>query len=206
MISSLHGTAAHVADDSLVIVVGGVGFSVAVTAQLARTVHVGDDVHLHTNLIVREDALSLYGFEAREELTVFTQLISVTGVGPKSALGVLSSLTVPQIAQAVADDDDAPFRRVSGIGPKTAKLIVVQLAGKLQVAPAAAPAAASPHGQVPVQVTQALVGLGWTERTAAEAVASVAETASETDRASVQSLLRLTLALLGPARKESVSG
>lgn len=206
MISSLHGTAAHVADDSLVIVVGGVGFSIAVTAQLARTVHVGDDVHLHTNLIVREDALSLYGFEAREELTVFTQLISVTGVGPKSALGVLSSLTVPQIAQAVADDDDAPFRRVSGIGPKTAKLIVVQLAGKLQVAPAAAPAAVSPHGQVPVQVTQALVGLGWTERTAAEAVASVAETASEADRASVQALLRLTLALLGPARKESVSG
>ncbi|WP_295845465.1 Holliday junction branch migration protein RuvA [uncultured Microbacterium sp.] len=206
MISSLHGTAAHVADDSLVIVVGGVGFSVAVTAQLARTVHVGDDIHLHTNLIVREDALSLYGFEAREELTVFTQLISVTGVGPKSALGVLSSLTVPQIAQAVADDDDAPFRRVSGIGPKTAKLIVVQLAGKLHVAPSAAPATASAHGQVPLQVTQALVGLGWTERTAAEAVASVAESASEADRASVQSLLRLTLALLGPARKESVSG
>ena len=206
MISSLHGTAAHVADDSLVIVVGGVGFSVAVTAQLARTVHVGDDVHLHTNLIVREDALSLYGFEAREELTVFTQLISVTGVGPKSALGVLSSLTVPQIAQAVADDDDAPFRRVSGIGPKTAKLIVVQLAGKLQVAPSAAPTTVSADGRVPLQVTQALVGLGWTERTAAEAVASVAETASEADRASVQSLLRLTLALLGPARKESVSG
>ena len=206
MISSLHGTAAHVADDSLVIVVGGVGFSVAVTAQLARTVHVGDDIHLHTNLIVREDALSLYGFGAREELTVFTQLISVTGVGPKSALGVLSSLTVPQIAQAVADDDDAPFRRVSGIGPKTAKLIVVQLAGKLQVAPSATPATASAHGQVPLQVTQALVGLGWSERTAAEAVASVAENASDADRVSVQALLRLTLALLGPARKESVGG
>ncbi len=206
MISSLHGAVAHVADDSLVVVVGGVGFSVAVTAQTARTLHVGDDVHLHTNLIVREDALSLYGFDTREELTVFTQLISVTGVGPKSALGVLSSLTVPQIAQAVADDDDAPFRRVSGIGPKTAKLIVVQLAGKLAVVPVAAPAAVSAQGQVPLQVTQALVGLGWSERTAAEAVASVAENASEADRASVQTLLRLTLALLGPARKETVGG
>ncbi|MFN3950425.1 Holliday junction branch migration protein RuvA [Microbacterium sp.] len=206
MISSLHGAVAHVADDSLVVVVGGVGFSVAVTAQLARTVHVGDDVHLHTNLIVREDALSLFGFDTREELTVFAQLISVTGVGPKSALGVLSSLTVPQIAQAVADDDDAPFRRVSGIGPKTAKLIVVQLAGKLAVVPTAAPAAVAPHGQVPLQVTQALVGLGWTERTATEAVASVAESASDADRASVQALLRLTLALLGPARKETVGG
>ncbi|PVE69738.1 Holliday junction branch migration protein RuvA [Microbacterium testaceum] len=206
MISSLHGAVAHVADDSLVVVVGGVGFSVAVTAQTARVLHVGDDVHLHTNLIVREDALSLFGFDTREELTVFTQLISVTGVGPKSALGVLSSLTVPQIAQAVADDDDAPFRRVSGIGPKTAKLIVVQLAGKLAVVPAAAPAALPTQGEVPMQVTQALIGLGWNERTAAEAVASVTENASEADRASVQSLLRLTLALLGPARKETVGG
>ncbi len=102
MISSLHGTAAHVADDSLVIVVGGVGFTVAVTSQFARTIHVGDDVHVHTNLIVREDALSLYGFESREELTVFTQLISVTGVGPKSALGVLSSLTVPIFSPATS--------------------------------------------------------------------------------------------------------
>ncbi|PTT19789.1 Holliday junction branch migration protein RuvA [Microbacterium sp. HMWF026] len=206
MISSLHGAVAHVADDSLVVVVGGVGFSVAVTAQTARVLHVGDDVQLHTNLIVREDALSLYGFDTREELTVFTQLISVTGVGPKSALGVLSSLTVPQIAQAVADDDDAPFRRVSGIGPKTAKLIVVQLAGKLAVVPAAAPATLPTQGEVPMQVTQALIGLGWNERTAAEAVASVTENASEADRASVQSLLRLTLALLGPARKETVGG
>ena len=65
---------------------------------------------------------------------------------------------------------------------------------------------ASVRGAVPAQVTQALIGLGWTERTAAEAVASVAENASEADRASVQALLRLTLALLGPARKEPVSG
>lgn len=206
MISSLQGVAAHVGDDALVVVVGGVGLSVAVTPQVARVTHVGEQVHLHTHLVVREDALSLFGFETREELTVFTQLIGVTGVGPKSAMGVLSSLTVPQIAQAVTDDDDAPFKRVSGIGPKTAKLIVVQLAGKLAVAPAQTPAAVAPHGQVPLQVTQALIGLGWSERTAAEAVASVAEDAAEADRASVQALLRLTLALLGPARKEPIGG
>lgn len=206
MISSLQGVAAHVGDDALVVVVGGVGLSVAVTPQVGRTTHVGEQVHLHTHLVVREDALALFGFESREELTVFTQLIGVTGVGPKSAMGVLSSLTVPQIAQAVTDDDDAPFKRVSGIGPKTAKLIVVQLAGKLAVPAAQAPAAVAPHGQVPLQVTQALIGLGWSERVAAEAVASVAENAADTDRASVQSLLRLTLALLGPARKEPVGG
>lgn len=206
MISSLHGAAASVSDDALVVVVGGVGFAVAVTPQVARATPVGADVHLHTTLIVREDALSLYGFESREELTVFTQLIGVTGVGPKSALGVLSSLTVAQIAEAVAGDDDAPFRRVSGIGPKTAKLIVVQLAGKLALPQATGAARPTGGDAVPAQVAQALVGLGWSERTALEAVASVAESASDADRASVPALLRLTLTTLGPARKDPVSG
>ncbi|GAA2070030.1 Holliday junction branch migration protein RuvA [Microbacterium hatanonis] len=206
MISSLQGTAASVGDDSLVIVVGGVGFSVAVTPQVARATHVGAEVHLHTNLIVREDALSLYGFENREELVVFTQLIGVTGVGPKSALGVLSSLTVPQIAEAVASDDDAPFRRVSGIGPKTAKLIVVQLAGRLAPPTAGGAPAASVAPGVPLQVTQALMGLGWSERTAGEAVAATLEDATDADKATVQALLRRTLSTLGPARKETAGG
>lgn len=206
MISSLRGRVLHLDTETAIVEVGGVGFSVAVPAPLARGLHVGDDTLLHTALVVREDALSLFGFAEREELGVFHHLVSVSGVGPKSALGVLSALSVAQIAEAVAAEDDAPFRRVSGIGPKTAKLIVVQLAGKLAVVAAAAPAVASVRGAVPAQVTQALIGLGWTERTAAEAVASVAENASEADRASVQALLRLTLALLGPARKEPVSG
>lgn len=208
MISSVRGTAAHIDADSVVVEVGGVGLHIAVTPQVARAAHVGDPLMLHTTLIVREDALSLYGFETREELTVFTQLLGVTGVGPKSALGVLSALTVPQIADAVAADDDAPFRRVSGIGPKTAKLIVVQLAGKIAVTrptPQKATDAAT-AAAVPAQVVQALVGLGWSERVAAEAVETVANDAADADRASVPTLLRLTLAALGPARKETVGG
>ena len=132
MISSVRGTAVHVDADSVVIEVGGVGLAVAVTSQVARSTHVGQALTLHTSLIVREDALSLFGFETRDELQVFTQLLGVTGVGPKSALGILSTLSVGQIADAVATDADAPFRRVSGIGPKTAKLLVLQLAGKIQ--------------------------------------------------------------------------
>ncbi|MET0734147.1 MAG: Holliday junction branch migration protein RuvA [Microbacterium sp.] len=206
MISSLRGRAAHVDTDSIVIEVGGVGLTVAVTPHVAAATDVGDDVHLHTNLIVREDALSLFGFESRDELIVFTQLLSVTGVGPKSALGVLAALSVTQIAEAVSADDDAPFRRVSGIGPKTAKLIVVQLAGKV-VAPrsGSAPRADAAPG-VAAQVTQALIGLGWSERAAGEAVASAVEEASPTERAAVPALLRLTLATLGPARKEPAGG
>lgn len=198
MISSLRGTVLHASSDNVVIDVGGVGFSVAVPVDVARTTHVGDVLAVHTYLVVREDALSLFGFATREELDVFTILISVTGVGPKSALGVLSTLTAEQIATAVADDDDAPFRRVSGIGPKTAKLIVVQLAGKIAPPSPTATAKGNVVPDVADQVTAALTGLGWNERVAADAVNSVAKDASETELSSVQALLRRTLAALGP--------
>jgi holliday junction DNA helicase RuvA len=203
MISSLHGTVLHAASDSVEIVVGGVGFTVAVTPEVARSARQGEPITLHTTLIVREDALSLFGFADRAQSALFGVLLGVTGVGPKSALGVLASLSVDQIAQAVADDDDAPFRRVSGIGPKTAKLIVVQLAGKLAPPVASGPASTTVTGDVPAQVVAALVGLGWSERVAGEAVASVAAEASD---ATVPTLLRLTLAQLGPARQELARG
>ncbi|MFD0791518.1 Holliday junction branch migration protein RuvA [Microbacterium insulae] len=206
MISSVRGTVVHIEPDSVVVEVGGVGLSVAVTPQVAHAAHLGEQILLHTSLIVREDALSLFGFEDREELIVFSQLLGVTGVGPKSALGVLATLTVPQIADAVAADDDAPFRRVSGIGPKTAKLIVVQLTGKIAVSRSAGSPRVDGAAAVPAQVVQALIGLGWSERVAAEAVDSVVGEAPAAEQASVPALLRRTLAVLGPARKESVGG
>ncbi|WEK59860.1 MAG: Holliday junction branch migration protein RuvA [Candidatus Microbacterium colombiense] len=200
MISSLHGVVLHTTSDQVIIEVGGVGFSVAVPADVAHIATVGERLLLHTSLIVREDALSLFGFADRSELEIFGLLISVTGVGPKSALGVLSHLTVDQIAEAVTAEDDAPFRRVSGIGPKTAKLIVVQLAGKVhRVAPASA-APATGANDVVSQVAAALVGLGWSEKIATEAAAQTASEATDAERDSVAALLRRTLALLGPAQ------
>ncbi|MBS1672638.1 MAG: Holliday junction branch migration protein RuvA [Actinobacteria bacterium] len=205
MISSLRGIVLAATADAVIIEVGGVGFSVAVPGDVAHTARLGQELRLHTSLIVREDALSLYGFADRAELEVFGLLIGVTGVGPKSALGVLSHLSVDQIAAAVADDDDAPFRRVSGIGPKTAKLIVVQLAGKLQP-PAAVPTKAAVDGEITTQLVAALIGLGWTERVAAEAAERSAAEASETERGSVALLLRRTLATLGPAQGGGARG
>lgn len=202
MISSLHGMVLHADADAVVVEVGGVGLSVAVPPQVARGARVGERIRLHTHLVVREDALALFGFESREELGLFVQLLGVPGVGPKSGIGVLSALSVPAIAEAVAADDDAPFRRVSGIGPKTAKLIVVHLTGKLAVAaaPAAGAAAGSGAGSVRAQVTEALVGLGWNERTAGEVLDAVAADADAGERDSVPALLRLALAQLGPVR------
>ena len=205
MISSLRGTVLSATTDSVIVEVGGVGFSVAVPGDVAHTARVGHELRLHTSLIVREDALSLYGFADPAELDVFGHLLSVTGVGPKSALGVLSHLSVDQIATAVAADDDAPFRRVSGIGPKTAKLIVLQLTGKLQ-APVIAPAAASVPDEIGSQLIAALIGLGWSERVAAEAAERSTIEASETERGSVALLLRRTLAALGPAQGGAARG
>lgn len=204
MISSLRGIVLHSDAESVIVEVGGVGFAVAVTAQMARALHAGDETVLHTNLVVREDALSLFGFAEREELDTFILLLSVSGVGPKSALGVLSALTVTQIADAVAAEDDAPFRRVSGIGPKTAKLIVVQLAGKLH-APVPRPGSAGGPGAAPAvagQVVAALVALGWSERVSAEAVQAIVGDAAASERGSVPALLKLALAQLGPSRPE----
>lgn len=206
MISSLNGTVLHAASDSVILDVAGVGFAVAVPPDVARMSREGERLFLHTHLVVREDAMTLFGFAARDELDVFGILLGVGGVGPKSALGILSSLTIDQIAAAVESEDDKPFRKVSGIGPKTAKLIVVQLQGKLH-SPAPVPRGdgAAPSS-VTAQVVEAVTGLGWPERTASEAVEAAAAAANDTDRSSVQALLRLTLAALGPTKAGAPRG
>jgi Holliday junction DNA helicase RuvA len=194
----------HAGLDTVALEVSGVGFSVAVPPDVARTARAGHELFLHTHLIVREDAMSLVGFATADELDVFGTLLGVGGVGPKSALGILATLTIDQIAEAVEAEDDRPFRKVSGIGPKTAKLIVVQLQGRLAAPTREAAVPAAPD--VSDQVVQALVGLGWAERVAIEAVDKVSESASDADRASVGSLLRLTLAALGPAKSGGARG
>ncbi|MFT4285456.1 MAG: Holliday junction branch migration protein RuvA [Protaetiibacter sp.] len=198
MISSVRGQVLHVTGGSAVIEVGGVGMSVALTPEHVLSLRVGSEAFVHTALIVREDELSLFGFASREQLELFELLRGVSGVGPKSALGVLAQLSPDEIARAVSDEDDAPFRRVSGIGPKTAKLITVSLAGKL-----VAPAPARPGAVVvapDADVVAALVGLGWPERTATTAVEELAAELGDAAPTETAALLRLALSRLGPQR------
>jgi Holliday junction DNA helicase RuvA len=203
MIASVRGTVLSAVGTMAVIEVGGVGLAVQVTPQHALSLRVGSEAMVRTALIVREDDLSLFGFAEAEELTVFDLLRGVTGVGPKSAMGVLAAMSPGEIAQAVALEDDAAFRKVSGIGPKTAKLIVLSLTGKLAVATAARAAASPRRSTVGENVTVALVGLGWPERVAIQAVEDALADASDADRASVPTMLRLSLAQLGPQQPVS---
>jgi len=205
MISSVRGLVLSAVGSTAVLEVGGVGLAVQVTPNTALSLRHGTEARLLTTLLVREDSLTLYGFATAEELSVFELLVGVTGVGPKSALGVLAVLTPNQVAQAVAGEDDAVFRKVSGIGPKTAKLIILSLAGKVAVsAVEGAPrtrraSAASPAANV----QGALIGLGWSERVAEEAVRETLAEAADPDVIGVAALLRLVLARLGPAHQAS---
>lgn len=203
MISSVRGTVLSAVGGSVIIDVGGIGYAVQVTPEHSLALRVGDQALIHTSLIVREDSLSLFGFETAEQLHVFELLTGVTGVGPKSALGVLSVLGPGQIAAAVAAEDDKAFRAVSGIGPKTAKLIVLSLTGKLIVtAPVEQPVAIPATGD---SVVVALVGLGWSEKIAVQAVSDVLSTHPDAETAPVQTVLRLALAQLGPAQHSTSS-
>jgi Holliday junction DNA helicase RuvA len=198
VIASVRGIVLATTGSGAVIEVGGVGLAVQITPQHALTLRPGHETTIHTALIVREDDLSLFGFATRDELEVFDLLRGVSGVGPKSALGVLATLTPDDVARAVAAEDDAPFRKVSGIGPKTAKLIAVSLQGKL-LAASGSPAAAPARGSTTSDVVAALVGLGWNERLASQAVDEAYAEADDSDRATVPALLRLALSRLGPA-------
>lgn len=200
MISSLRGTVLAAGGNAVIIDVGGVGIRVNVTPAFALAVRVGDEASAHTSLIVREDALTLYGFSTIAELDLFELLIGVTGVGPKSALGVLSAMSPEHVARAVSDEDDAAFRKVSGIGPKTAKLIIVSLTGRLVVATPVDDAPVTVASDVSDQVLAALTGLGWSEKVAASALEETLADVEERDRASVPVLLRRVLAALGPAQ------
>ena len=215
MIASLRGTVLSNSNGTIVLEVGGVGYSVSVVPSSNHQLGVGDEAFLHTAFIVREDAHLLFGFETADELMVFDLLRSVTGVGPKSAQAVLAAMTLGEITSAVLTENDAAFKRVSGIGPKTAKLIAVSLAGKLGkpgqplVASAktgegdsANPAAAErARAEAVDAVTQALLGLGYLERNATPVVAEVAAELKTTNR---NELLRATLSRLGTAK--AVSG
>jgi Holliday junction DNA helicase RuvA len=134
MISLLRGEVAVRRADHVVILCGSVGYRAAVSAETLRHVPaVGEEVTLHTHLIVREDALTLYGFHSEQERDLFLMLLSVQAVGPKVALAVLSAGPPRELIGALAAGDAARFQAVPGIGKRTAERIIVELREKVGV-------------------------------------------------------------------------
>jgi Holliday junction DNA helicase RuvA len=156
----------------LLVDVGGVAYEVDVPMSTFYALPAtGDPVTLHTHLVVREDAQSLYGFATLEERAAFRQLIRISGVGARTALAVLSGLSVAELAQAVALQDAARLTRVPGIGKKTAERLLLELKGKLADALPAEPGARADGAG---DILHALVALGYSDKEARGALKGLA--------------------------------
>lgn len=188
MIASLSGKVIQVHQDNLVVELGGAGIMVYVPEPLSAEMKPGQTVFLHTHLVVREDSLSLYGFETQEGRDTFILLLGVSGIGPRLAVGILSTLTPEAIRQAVYSEQPEVFSRVPGVGIKTAQKIAFYLQDKLPKEEGYAPLAAMSDADS--EVLSALVSLGYSVVEAQAALQSIPRNAPE----DVESRLRLALA------------
>jgi holliday junction DNA helicase RuvA len=181
VIAHLDGTVSAVAPDGAVIDVGGVGLLVQCTPGTLARLRPGERARVATSLVVREDALTLYGFASDDERTTFELLQTASGVGPRLALAMLAVLTPDALRRAVAAEDLAALTSVPGIGRKGAQRIVLELAGRLGAPGDGGPAAMPGSGQAAAarlapwrdQVRVGLVNLGWQARDADQAIAMV---------------------------------
>ena len=179
MIASVCGSVLHVGLDRAVVEVGGVGMLVHTTPGTASSLRRGQQATLSTTLVVREDSLTLYGFGGDDERDIFEQVQTVSGVGPRLALAMLSVMPPDRLRAAISGSDIAALTKVPGIGRTGAERMVLELRDKIGVpsgptgGAAAAPAAAG-HAAWRDQVTEALVGLGWSAKQSEDAVARVA--------------------------------
>jgi len=185
VISHLDGLVAAIAPEGAVIEVGGVGLLVQCTPGTLATLRTGERARVATSLVVREDALTLYGFAGDDERDVFELVQTASGVGPRLALAILASFTPDGLRRAIAAEDVTSLTRVPGIGRKGAQRIVLELAGRLGSPGASGGSVASGAGLAgsgtPApraalwrdQVRTGLVNLGWPARDADQAIAAV---------------------------------
>jgi Holliday junction DNA helicase RuvA len=189
-IARLQGTVAERGPDWLIVDISGVGYLVHGPAGTVTRANTGDEVTLHTHLTVREDDMTLYGFASTDERRLFQTLIAVSGVGPKAALALLSVMNADELTYAIASGNAAALSRAPGVGQKLASRVVLELRGKLV---AEAPATLPGEGS---EVVSALMGLGYTQ---AEAVEAVAKSELPTD-APVEDKVRVALAYFTQTR------
>ncbi len=187
MIATLRGEITQIEDSAVTVEVGGVGLRVFVPAPLRSRLRVGETALLYTHLIVREDALTLYGFETQADRELFHMLLGVDGVGPKVSLAVLSTLTVDTVQRAVFSEDSDILSRVPGVGKRTAQKIVLHLHGKLKPSDALEQVAAMSDRDS--EVLAALTALGYSVVEAQTAIQSLPKDAP----ADVEERLRLAL-------------
>ncbi len=192
MIASLHGTLESLGSDWAIINVNGVGFQVYMpTSTLSTLGAVGEEVKLHTHLHLKEDGATLYGFGSADELRLFQTLISVSGLGPKLALAMLSAMNVDQLAMAIATGSTDLLTTVPGIGKKMADRLILELREKIGAVVITTPGAQIV--QENVDVLAALTSLGYSVTEASRAVATL----PPSSELSLEEKVKLALQYLG---------
>ena len=195
MISFLRGEVAQVLPDRVVVEVGGVGFEVLVSVRDAADMPpAGEDVKLYTYMSVSEDAIRLYGFLSQDDLNVYKTLITVSGVGPKAALGILGVLSANDVRFAVFSEDDKALARAPGIGGKTAKKLILELKEGTDTGFQSAEVSSSAVIDAELaDAVQALTALGYSNSEALRAVRKV----KVTEEMSTQDILKQALKQIG---------
>lgn len=202
MIASLTGDIQHIGTDTAVIGVSGVGYVFSASPNTLSTLRLGQELTVQTLLLIRDDNPVLYGFGTADEREIFETMMTVSGIGPRIALAVLAVFDPDEVRQHIDQQDDKALTKVPGIGPKSARRIILELSGKLVPREAPdQPAAQKSRGQEPVwkdQVQQALIGLGWNEKDAVKGIDSTLEdTPALADSTDISAALRATLQHLG---------
>jgi Holliday junction DNA helicase RuvA len=191
MIATLRGEITQIEDNAIIIEIGGIGLRVFVPLPLRGRIKAGEAAFLYTHLVVREDALTLYGFESQADRDLFNILLGVDGVGPKVALSVLSSMTLEAVQRAVFADEAELLSRVPGVGKKTAQKIALHLKDKLKPLDALAKVAAM--SDTDSEVLAALTALGYSVIEAQTAIQALPKDAPD----DVEERLRLALQFTG---------
>lgn len=173
MIAMLNGQVESVDQSGAILDVNGVGFDVRMPQTDLSSLHAGQHATVHTSMAVTQDAITLYGFLSSAEKKMFLQLQKVSGIGPKVALSLLSTLPPDRLARAVADGDAAALSKAPGLGRKGAQKIILELKGSLDLAQVEGPSTAAITAVVDMgsqQVIEGLMSLGWRQQDARDAV------------------------------------
>jgi Holliday junction DNA helicase RuvA len=191
MIAHLNGRIVEKTPTALIIECGGIGYEVKVSLHTYTKVGNEEAIKLFTQFIVREDAQLLYGFAEKEEREMFNFLISVSGIGPNTAILMLSSLTPAEVAQAIQSEDVNTIKSVKGIGLKTAQRVIVDLKDKMLKFEVSTENMSSPNNTIRFDALTALISLGFDRKMADKALNKVF-----TDQSTVELLIKDALKVL----------
>ena len=194
MIASVTGTVRSISSTTAVIEVGGVGLLVQISPRFASSLSVGLSASLHTSLLVREDALTLYGFESAEDRALFELFQTVSGIGPRVAQSALNTFETAQLLSAIFSGDASTLEKIAGLGKKGAQRLILELKDKVTPGEGHSVIGVSPWRE---QLNEALISLGFSAKESIEVIEGVAAENSSASSEAIEDLLKQALQLRG---------